>query len=118
MQNEIFESDKIYSTLEELSTRKENPITIEIIHGPDPDPKSKRIFELAKKAKGNVKIMSVATRPKAHFILVDNSKFRIEKYHGPNQRERMAYMKTRKPIFLNRILAEKFDELKAASQET
>ncbi len=117
LQHELFEDNEVLSILEDLSTRKENPVTIEIIHGPNPDPRSKRIFKLQQKAKGRVHIMRLPKRPLAHFILVDEKKFRVEKYHEANKPERMAYMKTRGSLFLNRILAEKFEDLKVSNQK-
>lgn len=111
LQHEVFEDDQIIAVLEDLSTRDKDPITIEIIHGPNPDPKSKRIFELQKKAKGRVSIMKAPKRPATHFVLVDGSSYRVEKYHKAREPERMAYMKTKHPLFINRILARKFDDL-------
>ena len=117
LQHELFEDNEVLSILEDLSTRKEKPVTIEIIHGPNPDPRSKRIFKLQQKAKGRVYIMRLPKRPLAHFVLVDEKKFRVEKYHEANKPERMAYMKTRGSLFLNRILAEKFEDLKVSNQK-
>lgn len=118
LHHSLFEDDQILSVLEDLSTRSEDPVTIEIIHGPKPDPKSKRIFKLQQKAEGRFHIMQTSKRPGLHFVLVDGCRYRVEKYHKENQPERMAYMKTRSPIFLNRILAEKFDDLKLASRDS
>jgi len=117
LQHELFEDDQIYSTFERLSKRKENPVKIEIIHGPHPDPKSKRIFELSRKNKARVKIMQLPKRPGAHFVLIDGTRYRLEKYHKAGQTERMAFMKTKNPIFLNRILNERFNDLMAVSNK-
>ena len=116
LQHDLFENDQILSTLEELGTREGKSVNIEILHGPNPDPQSKRIFELPQKTKGRVHIMRVPKRPKIHFVLVDGTKFRLERFHGANKPERMAYMKTKPSIFLSNILAEKFADLKAVSR--
>ena len=118
LQHDLFEDNRVLSLLEDVSTRKENPVTVEIIHGPNPDPRSKRIFKLQQRKNSRVHIMRLSKRPKTHFVLVDNKKFRIEKYHEANKPERMAYMKTRSPMFINRILAEKFEDLKLSSQKS
>lgn len=118
LHHQLFEDEKILTTLKDLSTREEYPVTIEIIHGPNPDPKSKSIFKLQKQAKGRVHIMTTPKRPGAHFVLVDGLRYRVEKYHEANQPERMAFMQTKKPIFLNRVLAEKFDDLKLKSHKS
>jgi hypothetical protein len=118
LHHDLFENDQILSTLEDLITRDEAPVTIEIIHGPNPDPKSKRIFKLQQKAKGRVSIMRAPKRPGAHFVLVDGLRYRIEQYHEADKPERIAFIKTKSPIFLNRILAEKFDDLKLTTQKS
>jgi len=118
LQHELFENEQILSILEDVSTRDEAPVTIEIIHGPEPDPESKSIFKLQKKAKGRMHIMRAPKRPGAHFVLVDGRRYRVERYHEAHQPERMAFMKTRSPVFLNRVLAEKFNDLKLTTQKS
>lgn len=118
LQHELFENNRILSLLEELGTREKGPVSIEIIHGPNPDAQSKRIFKLPQKTKGKVRIMQAPKRPKTHFILVDGNKFRLERFHSANKPERIAYMKTHPSMFLHGILAEKFDGLKAISRES
>ena len=116
LQHDVFDNDQVLTILKEVSTREKKPVRVEIIYGPNPDPKTKRIFALPKKTNGNVQIMQVPERPRTHFIIVDDNRIRIERFHHVNEPERRAYMK-RNTMFLHSILAEKFDALKASSRQ-
>lgn len=115
LEHGAFNNERVLGAIEEVINRPKRPVTFEILCGPIPDPKTKQIWELAKKSKGRLRITKLAERPKAHFVLVDDkSAIRIEQYHEPNELERRAFRK-RGTFFLGNILENDFETLKKSA---
>lgn len=108
----VFDNDRVLNEMKSVITRAKNPVNIEILCGPRPDARAKKILKLAKEKEDRLNIIKLTERPKAHFLLVDGGKrIRIEEFHEANEPERVAYSKSN-ALFLGSVLQDEFRRLR------
>lgn len=107
LNSEFYEDEGI---LEELEAAIDRDVQVEIVHGPNVDPKTKRIFELEQENK--VALYGLRDRPQSHFMVVDETTAEVESFHAPRAGDRQIFTKS-DTLFLAQRLSIEFEKLKA-----
>lgn len=101
----FYNDPRIVQALEEANERG---VRIEIVYGPNADPKSEEILRLQKEKRVN--LYKLGRRPSSQFIVIDGSHVRTDDFHHTNQGERRAYIR-RNTIALGQALELDFARL-------
>ena len=108
LNSKFYEDPEILAALMDAIARG---VQIEIIHGPQVDPATKKIHDLDRNNE-NLTLYGLAIRPPAHFMVVDEREAEVESFHGPGVGARQTFTKF-DTLFLAQRLAIEFEKLKA-----
>ena len=115
LEAEFFEEPLVTEALRNVATREKNPVSVQILFGPEPDPNTHTLFEMAQELP-SVQLIRLPTRPGGHFVVVDGKHTRVEEFHEALSGKRKGYITTN-TFFLGDRLETEFDILKSQASD-